>query len=347
MENARKTKIVCTIGPSTWNREKILAMQAAGMDIARINLSHCTPQEFADLAGLIRGTDKAIPIILDLQGAEIRTGKMKKPVELKTGAKIEIALEQIEGNAKKICLKTPWIMKSLEKGTKLLIDDNSIEAEVIETGEGGVKCRILVGGRLSSYKTISIDQDSERPVLTENDVEAIRIALRKGVEFVALSFARTGNDVDELRKISGGMKIISKIEHKAALKDLDGIISKSDIVYIDRGDLGAEIPVEKIPFVQKIVIAKAKGMGKETFIATHLLESMTEKPKPTRAETTDVTNTILDGASGLVLAGETANGKFPVETVKMLKKLCENAELVEPMSDSGEIIKRLEALHYI
>jgi len=352
-EEEKVPKIVCTIGYASDKEDILKEMKTKGMDIARINLSHC---ELDNVKHLISVIKKAvdIPIILDTQGAEIRTGKLKKNVaSLEEGKELQIVKYTVEGDESKISLKTPEIIDHLQIGDILTIDDGAISLKVSKKDEQGVTCLIERGGILGNFKGISVENRSfEMLPLTKKDIEAINIGIEEGIEYVALSFVKSAKDIEELRKIVGNkMKIISKIEHKDSLKNLDEIIDNSDLILIDRGDLGAEIPVERIPLTQKIIIKRCKKKNVPVFVATHLLDSMTEKKKPTRAEVNDVINTIFDGVDGLVLAQETAIGKHPADVVDMLAKLRQHAGLALSgnlsLESDDAVISKLESLGYI
>ncbi len=343
-----KTKLVCTIGPKSESVEIIRKLYEKGMDMVRINMSHSSLEYMEKIVDNVRAVGN-IPIILDLVGAEIRTGKLKdKEVLLEKGKKIKLFKKEIIGDENGISISIPDVLNQLKVWDIINLDDGAITLNVSDINKNFIECDIEEGGILRESKTVSINSlKYDLPTLTEKDKEAVKIGLKKNVEYVALSFVKKADDIDVLRNICDDMKLIAKIEHRSSLEDVDNIIDKADMILIDRGDLGAEIPVEKIPLVQKMIVKKCRDKNKEVFIATHLLESMVNKLRPSRAEVNDVINNVIDGVSGLVLAGETATGSHPVEALEMLVKLCKNAELVNHISDNEKIIERLRELNYI
>ncbi|MFH1240038.1 MAG: pyruvate kinase [Candidatus Diapherotrites archaeon] len=353
-----KTKIVCTIGPSSDSIEILQNLKEHGMTFARINMSHADLNYLEEKLKIL--SDLNINVILDLQGAEIRTGITKDATFLEKDKLVQLVDNSCIGSSSSVSFRTSWVLNQLKKDQILNIDDGSIQLRVTKPfslqnqfAEGIV----IVPGKLGNFKTVSINADLNAPVLSELDLKAVRLAMRFGVRYVALSFVKNHKDIQQLRNICGGkMNIISKIEHRESLNDLENIIKESDSILIDRGDLGAEIPLEKIPLTQKIIIKKCRALGKEVFVATHFLDSMVWKPTPTRAELNDVINTVIDGATGLVLAKETAAGMYPVDALKMMVNLCRNAELVsesfnessqKQLSANEQIINVLDKLNYL
>lgn len=328
-----KTKIIVTLGPSTRTEEDLRKIKDRGVDFVRVNMSHSTladQEYFMNLAKKV-----GIPFILDTEGSQIRNGLLNPgKVYLNEGDVVKIYEEEIVGGNTRMSLRPKEVFSQLEDGDLIYIDFEALVLHIIDTStrdDGSVTARVIVGGYVGSNKGVVIDPLAKKtfdlPVLSEKDMEAIPIALSNGVEYIAASFMRSGVSVREVRKATEGkMKIISKIECSEALQNLDDIVEKSDFLLIDRGDLSREVPFEKIPFTQKIIIEKANKKGKGVFVATNFLESMVENRRPTRAEVHDVVHTVLDGAHGLTLASETAIGKYPIEAVNTLNKFIAHAE---------------------
>jgi len=344
-------KIICTVGGKSSNTHEILdELKSAGMEIARINLSHATIESARPLIKYLKSI--GCEVLLDTQGSKIRLGKCKDGIiEFKPGVKVTIQAEPCECTAEKISLNHKEVVPNLTKGLILHMDDSNIIFKVIETHKDHVICEVESGGKITSGQGVFVPQSVlPLPNLTAYDKQVAKIAEAENVDWLALSFVKCGADIDELRALCGNkVKIASKIECKEAFPNLIEIIQKSDALIIDRGDLGSEVEVEKVPFLQKIVLQKSKTLGKPVFLASHVLSKMCDKPKPTRAEVNDVITSIMDGASGFVLAEETAVGKYPVKTVKFLKKLYEHASLVNDLADPSmeNVVKRLEELNYL
>ena len=326
--NKRHIVTIVTLGPSTKTFEDLQSIKARGVDFVRINMSHSSLE---DLEKFIRMAKKAdIPFILDTEGSQVRTGPVKTDsLSLKGQDEILLTSEAIEGDNKKISIKPPEILNKLENGDVLYVDFGTLILKVDDTStadRGFIKAQALNGGILGSNKGVVVDsarnKDYKLPPLTEKDHEAIKIGLREGVEHIAVSFVRRADDIRYVRKVTEGkMKIISKIECRDALLNIDEIIEETDAILIDRGDLSKEVPIERIPFAQKILIHKASEKGKSAFVATNLLETMIEKKKPTRAEVHDIVSTLLDGADGLTLSAETAIGKYPFDSINMMNRI--------------------------
>src|SRR3989344_5880424 len=328
-----KTKIIVTLGPSTRTEEDLRKIKDRGVDFVRVNMSHST---LADQEYFMNMAKKVgIPFILDTEGSQVRNGALEPAkIYLNEGDTVQIYEEEIVGNKERMSLRPKEIFSQLEGGDLIYIDFEALVLHVLDTEtreRGYITTRVIVGGYVGSNKGVVIDSATKKtfnlPTLSEKDIEAIPVALKNGVEYIAASFMRNGNFVDEVRKATHGkMKIISKIECTESLEDLDNIIEKSDFLLIDRGDLSREVPFEKIPFTQKIIIERANKKGKGVFVATNFLESMVENRRPTRAEVHDVVHTVLDGAHGLTLASETAIGKYPIEAINTLNKFIAHAE---------------------
>src|SRR3989344_8249074 len=353
-----KTKIIVTLGPSTRTEEDLRKIKDRGVDFVRVNMSHSTladQEYFMNLAKKV-----GIPFILDTEGSQIRNGLLNPgKVYLNEGDVVKIYEEEIVGGNTLMSLRPKEVFSQLEDGDLIYIDFEALVLHIIDTStrdDGSITARVIVGGYVGSNKGVVIDPLAKKtfdlPVLSEKDMEAIPIALSNGVEYIAASFMRSGVSVREVRKATEGkMKIISKIECSEALQNLDDIVEKSDFLLIDRGDLSREVPFEKIPFTQKIIIERANKKGKGVFVATNFLESMVENRRPTRAEVRDVLHTVLDGAHGLTLASETAIGKYPIEAVNTLNKFIKHAEYIAALSQNESVnlsyVNDLSARGYI
>jgi pyruvate kinase len=331
----RRTKIVCTIGPASTSPEIVGALVARGMDAARLNFSHGTHDDHAYRARLVREAQEAarrpLALIADLQGPKIRLGDMEEPRLLQLGEEITVAGE---GNTRdgELPVAPPVLSEVLRPGHDVLIDDGLVRLRVEQVSGGRASCTVLVGGTVSSHKGVNVPGvPIPVPSLTDKDRRDLEFALSLGVDFVALSFVRSVDDVRQLRELlhaSGSQaQAIAKIEKAEALTDLSSIVEASDGVMVARGDLGVEIGPEQVPLVQKQIILSALEHGKPAITATQMLESMLHRPEPTRAEASDVANAILDGTAAVMLSGETAVGEYPVQSVEAIGRI---ALAVEP-----------------
>lgn len=326
-----KTKIVCTIGIGTnANEENIRNIANAGMDVARLNGSYFFGEEesFKKRIELIRKIDDSIPILLDIPGPKIRT-KMTERISLKQGDKISFFYEKHADTStiKKIEVTGP--LDHAEKGDTILVDDANLEFKILDVKDGLVICEIINEGTLIHGKGVNFpNNDLSGNYLKKRDEKLIEFAKEMKLDFIGASFVREREDIKKIKKLlsNSEVKIISKIETKAALKNLDEIILESDGIMIDRGDLSAETKMEHLPILQKEIIKAANKNGKPIIIATELLNNMIEHAKPTKAEISDIANAVLDGASALMLSGETAVGTRPSESVKTMKSIIENTE---------------------
>lgn len=313
-------KILATIGPGSISKEILERLESAGVDVFRINLSHTKAEDFLNVYKKIKqGTNKTICV--DSEGAQIRTGKMKNgQVIMKNNAIVSIIPASLEGDEKNIPLYPIIPKRILKEGDVLYIDFNNVIIQVIKNDGQRVEARVLEGGLVGSNKGINIDRQIDLPAFTNKDLKIFELAKKEKVDCVALSFASKKEDVQELRKIFRyPIFVISKIESRKGVNNLEEICKASDAILIDRGDLSRDIPLQKIGLAQKHILDVAKKMKKPVYVATNLLETMMENFQPTRAEINDITGTLLSGASGLVLAAETAVGKHPVECARMIK----------------------------
>ena len=320
-------QILCTLGPSSSNPRTIGRLEQAGASLFRVNLSHTSLEDLAEtVAGIQRATD--VPICLDTEGAQVRTGKIAGgSIALRDNAVVRAELEPVAGDENSFNLYPPAIVSQLIVGDFISIDFNSVLVQVVDVDEAGVTMRILNGGMIGSNKAVTVKRPLELAPLTEKDQAAIKIGLEMGLSHFALSFANQPEDVDLIRKLAGPDSfIISKIESRHGLANLDEIAVRSDALLIDRGDLSRDIPIELIPRTQKQILKRGHVMNTPVYVATNLLESMVVTPTPTRAEVNDIYNTLLDGADGLVLAAETAIGKYPIECASMIARLIRSYE---------------------
>ncbi len=339
----RRTKIVCTIGPSTSSAPMIKELLQVGMDVARINFSHGTHKEHASYIRTLQQAAKqaGVPlgIMQDLPGPKNRTGKLKKgAIELTENADFVLTTKEVLGDEHRVSVGLPDLPQNVKPGDMIFIDDGAIELEVVATSKTEVSCQVVTGGKLGEDKGINIPGITwDAPTTTEEDWNHLRFGLKHNVDFVALSFIREANDVIKVRNFLQKRKktpaLIAKIERREALDNLDGILEAADGVMVARGDLGIEIPIQRVPIVQKEIIQKCNRLGKPVIVATQMLESMVNAPRPTRAEVTDVANAIFDGADALMLSEETAVGSYPVEAVSMMSQIALEAETALPYEE--------------
>lgn len=339
----KNTKIVCTIGPSCSNKKTLLEMISAGMNVARFNMSHGTYDETKKLFDIvkeaIKESGKTVELLLDTKGPEIRVGTFEKgSIELKEGQEFTFYKKETMGTEKGVSLTFPKLIelfvqeKEKEIGREILLDDGKLSMEIKDITPAAIICTVTKGGTLSNRKSINIpNYYINMPYVSQQDREDIAFGLRNGAHVVAASFVRSYEDVKTLRDYIDSIgyeyvEIISKIENQNGVDDIDRILEVSDGVMVARGDMGVEIPFIKLPEIQKTIIRKAVTSGKFVITATQMLESMTNSPRPTRAEISDVANAVYDGTSAVMLSGESAMGKYPVESVKALSDICEEAE---------------------
>lgn len=333
----RRTKIVVTLGPTSSSREVIRALIAAGMDVVRLNFSHGTHAEHLERIRLVREESEragqVVAVIQDLQGPKIRLGPiLNGGVLLHKGKELILTTEEIPvSTAQRAYVSYADLPKDVHPGGRILIDDGLIELKVIEVVESEVRTEVMVGGPLRSNKGVNLPHiRTSRPSLTEKDYEDIEFGLAHNVDFIALSFVRSGSDVDALvervRVNDHPVGVIAKIEKPEALDHLDEILERADAIMVARGDLGIEMPMQEVPIVQKRIIRRCLEVGKPVITATQMLESMIENPRPTRAEASDVANAVLDGSDAVMLSGETAVGMYPVRTVEVMSEIIRSAE---------------------
>lgn len=351
----KKTKIVCTIGPSSDSYEVLKALVNEGMNVARLNFSHGTHSEHKKRIDTIKklrdDLDKPIAIMLDTKGPEIRIKTFKDGmIRIEQGQDFTLTSEDVEGDETRVSVTYKDIAKDLKANDRVLIDDGLVEFTVISVDEKNVYMKAVNSGELSDRKGVNLPSVKVNlPTLTEKDIEDLIFGIENDVDFIAASFIRSTKDVLEIRKIlesNGGddIKIISKIENLEGVQNIDEIIDASDGIMVARGDMGVELDEEDVPLVQKDIIRKCNLKGKFVITATQMLDSMIRNPRPTRAEVTDVANAILDGSSAIMLSGETAAGNYPIKSCEMMRKIAVKIEdsldykiIVDSTNDEHEI----------
>lgn len=333
----RKTKIVCTLGPSTDKEGVLEELVLAGLDVARFNFSHGSHEEhetrFNQLAKLRRKIGKHIAALLDTKGPEIRLKEFEQEkVMLTKGQIFTLTTEDILGTNEKVSITYKELPNDVEVGTRILIDDGLVEMVVESKTDTEIACRVMNDGMVSNKKGVNVPGTSlSMPYISAKDREDIVFGIEMGFDFIAASFVRSAKDILEVRKILKenncySMNIIAKIENAQGVENIDEIIKVSDGIMVARGDMGVEIPGEEVPVIQKMIIKKVYNAGKQVITATQMLDSMMKNPRPTRAETADVANAIYDGTSAIMLSGETAAGKYPKEAVETMVRIAERTE---------------------
>ena len=334
----KKTKIVCTMGPNENDENLMRNLVKNGMNIARFNFSHGDYEEHKfrmDMLKKIREEEKLpVAILLDTKGPEIRTGVLKdgKKVILQEGAEFTLTSEDIVGDEHKVSITYSGLTEDVMPGRKILIDDGLIELEVVRITENDIICKVINGGELGEKKGINVPNVPVRlPAITEKDREDIKFGVSQGIDFIAASFVRNAECIIEIRSWlrecnAPYIPIIAKIENAEGIRNIDEIIRCADGVMVARGDMGVEIPAQEVPYIQKEIIKKCNDNFKPVITATQMLDSMIRNPRPTRAEVTDVANAVYDGTDAVMLSGETAQGKYPVEALKMMVQIVENTE---------------------
>lgn len=332
----KKTKIICTIGPASESEERLRELMLAGMNVARFNFSHGTHEEQkAKYERVLRVREElglSVATLLDTKGPEIRLRDFEGGrVELVSGQTFTLTTEEILGNSQKASISYKNLKNDIKEGTTILIDDGLIEMRVEEMKGEEIICTVINGGSVSNHKGVNVPGAVlSMPYISQVDREDILFGIEMGFEFLAASFARTKEDILQVRAIldehGSDMKIIAKIENMQGIQNMEEILSVSDGVMVARGDMGVEIPLEEVPILQKKMIKMANMHGKHVITATQMLESMIKNPRPTRAEATDIANAIYDGTTAIMLSGESAAGLYPVEAVKTMARIAECAE---------------------
>ena len=325
------------MGPNTSDKACLKKMTLAGMDIARFNFSHGDYEEHRSRYELLKEireeTGRHVAALIDTKGPEIRTGVLKnhEKINLVEGNEFILTINEIEGDDKKAYINYPGLIDDVAAGNRILIDDGIIELEVKSVSSSEISCKVITGGELGEKKGVNVPGVSIKlPALTDKDKEDIRFAIKLGFDFVAASFVRNADCINQIKELANecnsSLMIIAKIENQEGIENIDSIIEAADGIMVARGDMGVEIPAERVPFIQKTIIKKCNIACKPVITATQMLDSMIRNPRPTRAEATDVANAIYDGSDAVMLSGETAMGKYPVEAVEMMAKIAQETE---------------------
>ena len=339
----RKTKIICTIGPASEKPEVIDKMIEAGMNVARLNFSHGTYAEHQlridNLRQAAARSGRPLAIMLDTKGPEIRTGLLRDgKIILKSGQRFVLTTREVQGDNNEVFINYPNLPQEVKKGTSILVADGLINLQVVETTDSDIICSVINGGELGERKGINVPGVRiNMPFLSPKDIDDINFGIDNEIDFIAASFATTADDILDIKRLlekrHADIEIIAKIESQSGVDNLDDMIKIADGVMVARGDLGVEIPAEDVPLVQKIIVEKCHPVGKMVIIATQMLDSMILNPRPTRAEVSDVANAIFDGADAIMLSGETAAGKYPVEVVETMARIAKRAEEALPYEE--------------
>ena len=333
----KKTKIVCTMGPNTNDKNIMLELAKNGMDVARFNFSHGDYAEHQSRLEILKEVrkelDRPVAALLDTKGPEIRTGVLKdgKKVSLKEGQTFTLTTREIIGDETITHINYSGLNEDVAAGNKILIDDGLIELEVEKVEGTEIVCTVINGGELGEKKGVNVPNVKIKlPALTEKDKEDIRFGIKQGFDFIAASFVRTADCIREIKSMldseGSAIKVIAKIENAEGIDNLDEIIAVADGIMVARGDMGVEIPAQEVPHIQKEIIRKCNEACKTVITATQMLDSMIRNPRPTRAEVTDVANAVYDGTDAVMLSGETAMGKYPVDALKMMVSIVEETE---------------------
>ncbi len=332
----RRTKIVCTLGPASESPDMLEALIDAGMNVARINMSHGNRETHARMMGAVRSVAKKlgvqVPILLDLSGPKMRIRALAAgSAQLRTGEKFTLTTRQVAGDWNEVSINYERLVADVKKGDHILMGDGEIELVVVSKTDTDVVCEVVIGGELKSNKGLNAPGVRlSETVPTAADLESVAFGIEHDADFFALSFVRNAGEIHHLRRLlrdkGSDIPIIAKIEKKEALEDLTGILEASDAVMIARGDLGLELPIQQVPLVQKDVIRAALAAARPVITATQMLESMIQSPRPTRAEAADIANAVFDGTDAVMLSGETASGKYPVEAVRTMAEVAHASE---------------------
>jgi pyruvate kinase len=330
-----KTKIVATVGPASNSKDMLRALIKEGVDVFRLNFSHGKHEDHLKVIHFVRELNKelgtTVSLLQDLQGPKIRVDEMAPGVVIERGQELVITTRDLMGSAEIASTSYKNLPNDVTIGDMILVDDGKIELKVKEIRGGDVVTEVVYGGPLKSRKGINLPFSKvTAPSLTEKDLEDLKFGIKHDVDWIALSFVRKGSDIEEMRGIMNASnsksRIVAKIEKPEALSNIDDIIAATDAIMVARGDLGVEIWLEEVPMVQKMLVEKANKAGKPVIVATQMMESMIENPRPTRAETNDVANAVMDGADALMLSAETAAGKYPIEVIRSMVRTVQSVE---------------------
>ena len=343
-----KTKIVCTIGPASGSKEVMRRLIQAGMNVARLNFSHGTHEEHRDKINMIREMSeelgKPVGILQDLCGPKIRIGEIPEPgVQICPGDDLILTSDQVVGDQRRVSVSYENLPQDVRPNDRIMLADGTLELIVKDTSSTEIYCQVIIGGILKSHKGVNLPTGTlKTESLTAKDKEDLLFGLKNDIDFVALSFVRAADDIRRVQEIikkeNKNIPVIAKIEKHEALENIDAIIEVSNGIMVARGDLGVEIQIENVPGIQKMLVNKSNLRGKPVIIATQMLRSMVQAPRPTRAEATDVANAVLEGADAVMLSEETAVGEYPVEAVQFMVRIAESAERNFPHE---EYLKRL------
>lgn len=332
----RRTKIIATIGPSTWEPAMLEGLILAGMDIARINMSHATADQARETCRRVReASDKLgrrVGVLMDLQGPAIRTGELPVALDLKPGQTIALTVRgEVSEEQHSVDVNYDELVDDIKVGDTVLVDNGTIQLKVLEKKRNQLKCEVLTQGTLGSRRHINLPGVRVNlPALTDKDIQDVELGIEIGVDFIAMSFCREAEDVLKLKAIldyrKAHQKVIAKLEDQEGVRNLTSIICEADGVMVARGDLGIEVPYEELPIIQRRIVKSCIIRGKPVIVATHMLESMIENPSPTRAEITDVSNAVFEQADAIMLSGETSVGKYPVKCIEIMDRIARRVE---------------------
>jgi pyruvate kinase len=334
--HARRTKIIATIGPATWSPENLEKLISAGMDIARINMSHASADQARETCQRVRAAadkiGRRVGVLMDLQGPAIRTGEVKVALDLKPGETIALTVRgEVSEEQHSVDVNYDDLVDDIKVGDVVLVDNGTIQLKVLEKKRNQLKCEVLTQGTLGSRRHINLPGVRVNlPALTEKDITDVELGIEIGVDFIAMSFCREAEDVMKLKAIldyrRAHQKVIAKLEDQEGVRNLIAIIDEADGIMVARGDLGIEVPYEELPIIQRRIVKSCIIRGKPVIVATHMLESMIENPSPTRAEITDVSNAVFEQADAIMLSGETSVGKYPVKCIEIMDRIAQRVE---------------------
>ncbi|MCW8195019.1 pyruvate kinase [Proteobacteria bacterium 005FR1] len=351
----RKTKIICTIGPATDSYDQLEELYNAGMNVVRLNMSHGDHESALKVIKAIRTLNKkiphTIPILLDTQGPEIRTGNLNNDLNLRAGDVISIVARGAENvEETSIPINYDDLIKDLDVGDRITVDNGLINLQVLSKEERIMRCRVIDGGILKSKRHVNLPGIRVNlPAITDKDRADIEFGMAEEVDYIALSFVRDAADIRQLRSILGEkaskIKVIAKIEDQEGVRNLEDIIREADGIMVARGDLGVEVPIQDLPNIQRHIVRRCAELGKRVIVATHMLESMIQNPIPTRAEVTDVANAVYEGADGIMLSGETSIGKYPIKCVQYLDQISRSSEKHPGLKFARQLIRDTDKQH--